>query len=103
MLAAAATALQTTLPKRRRTRLAATTLTSERTLAVASNRGDLRAAAELCGVAFPPASADEHFRVLSDPACLANVFFDVRGKGLRRSAPGGRPVDRLRPGRALCG
>ena len=80
MLAAAATALQTTLPKRRRTRLAATTLTSERTLAVASNRGDLRAAAELCGVAFPPASADEHFRVLSDPACLANVFFDVRGR-----------------------
>ena len=40
----------------------------------------LRAAAELCGVAFPPASADEHFRVLSDPACLANVFFDVRGR-----------------------
>ena len=80
MLAAAADALQTTLPKRRRTRLAATTLTSERTLAVASNRGDLRAAAELCGVAFPPASADEHFRVLSDPACLANVFFDVRGR-----------------------
>ena len=80
MLAATADALQTTLPKRRRTRLAATTLTSERTLAVASNRGDLRAAAELCGVAFPPASADEHFRVLSDPACLANVFFDVRGR-----------------------
>ena len=80
VLAAAATALQTTLPKRRRTRLAATTATAERTLAVASNRGDLRAAAELCGVAFPPASADEHFRVLSDPACLANVFFDVRGR-----------------------
>ena len=80
MLAASATALQTTLPKRRRTRLAATTATAERTLAVASNRGDLRAAAELCGVAFPPASADEHFRVLSDPACLANVFFDVRGR-----------------------
>ena len=80
MLAAAADALQTTLPKRRSSRLAATTLTSERTLAVASNRGDLRAAAELCGVAFPPASADEHFRVLSDPACLANVFFDVRGR-----------------------
>ena len=80
VLAASATALQTTLPKRRRTRLAATTATAERTLAVASNRGDLRAAAELCGVAFPPASADEHFRVLSDPACLANVFFDVRGR-----------------------
>jgi len=80
VLAAAADALQTTLPKRRSSRLAATTLTSERTLAVASNRGDLRAAAELCGVAFPPASADEHFRVLSDPACLANVFFDVRGR-----------------------
>ena len=80
MLAAAVDALQTTLPKRRNSRLAATTLTSERTLAVASNRGDLRAAAELCGVAFPPASADEHFRVLSDPACLANVFFDVRGR-----------------------
>jgi len=80
VLAAAADALHTTLPKRRSSRLAATTLTSERTLAVASNRGDLRAAAELCGVAFPPASADEHFRVLSDPACLANVFFDVRGR-----------------------
>ena len=82
MLAAATDALQTTLPKRRRTRLAAATVstTTERTLAVASNRGDLRAAAELCGVAFPPASADEHFRVLSDPACLANVFFDVRGR-----------------------
>ena len=80
VLAAAADALQTTLPKRRSSSLAATTLTSERTLAVASNRGDLRAAAELCGVAFPPASADEHFRVLSDPACLANVFFDVRGR-----------------------
>ena len=80
MLAAAADALQTTLPKRRISRLAAATVSTERTLAVASNRGDLRAAAELCGVAFPPASADEHFRVLSDPACLANVFFDVRGR-----------------------
>ena len=103
MLAAAADALQTTLPKRRRTRLAATTSNNNRTdAAVASNRGDLRAAAELCGVAFPPASADEHFRVLSDPACLANVFFDV-GKGLRGSAPEDGLSHRLRPGRALCG
>jgi membrane protease YdiL (CAAX protease family)/ribosomal protein S18 acetylase RimI-like enzyme len=82
-IAATAGALHVTPPGvRRRTRLAAATVstTTERTLAVASNRGDLRAAAELCGVAFPPASADEHFRVLSDPACLANVFFDVRGR-----------------------
>ena len=83
VIAATAGALHVTPPGvRRRTRLAAATVstTTERTLAVASNRGDLRAAAELCGVAFPPASADEHFRVLSDPACLANVFFDVRGR-----------------------
>lgn len=65
-------------PARRRTRLAAT-VSQQRTLAVAESRGDLRAAAELCGLAFPPASADEHFRVLSDPACLSNVFFNVRG------------------------
>ena len=98
VIAATAGALHVTPPAvRRRTRLAAATVstTTERTLAVASNRGDLRAAAELCGVAFPPASADEHFRVLSDPACLANVFFDVRGRASVALLREERPVDRL--------